>query len=146
MSVYKAARTYGVPGSTLRDRTRGNVDINVSRGFDTIFTTGEEQILHSHIKYMANIGYGYNKLGVQTLARDYALSLNKDLKSAKALTQKLSFSRAQSASREKLNNYYKELSSLMTKHNLTDRPDRIYNTCIDETGINTQHKPLKIGI
>ncbi|KAJ8321428.1 hypothetical protein KUTeg_001020 [Tegillarca granosa] len=30
----------------------------------------------------------------------------------------------------------------MTKHNLTDRPDRIYN--IDETGINTQHKPLKI--
>ena len=34
-----------------------------------------------HVKYMASIGYGYNKSRVQYMARDYVISLNKSVKS-----------------------------------------------------------------
>jgi hypothetical protein len=36
MSVYRAARQYNVPESTLRDRTRGNVDIEAKISQDVI--------------------------------------------------------------------------------------------------------------
>ena len=65
MSVYKAARRYSVPESTLRDRTRGNVDVDVRAGHATLMTAEEEQKLVAHICYMADIGYGYNKSGIQ---------------------------------------------------------------------------------
>ena len=35
--VYIAARQYNVPESTLRDRTRGNISVDATIGFDTIF-------------------------------------------------------------------------------------------------------------
>jgi hypothetical protein len=37
MSVYRAARQYNVPESTLRDRTRGNVDIDTSCIFALLY-------------------------------------------------------------------------------------------------------------
>ena len=72
MTVYKAARLYNVPESTLRDRTRGNVAVDVKNGTGTLMSTEEEQKLVEHIKYMANIGYGYSKSNIQYMARDYA--------------------------------------------------------------------------
>ena len=38
MSVYKAARRYSVPESTLRDRTRGNVYVDARVGHATLMT------------------------------------------------------------------------------------------------------------
>ena len=35
---------------------------------------------------MASTGYGYNKSGVQYMARDYAISLNKPVKSKDSLS------------------------------------------------------------
>ena len=52
VSVYRASRDYSVPESTLRDRTRGLVDLDVKIGF-------EEEKLVGHVSYMAEIGYGY---------------------------------------------------------------------------------------
>lgn len=49
--------------------------------------------------------------------------------------------RAESASRENLNKYYKELHTILTKTNLHDKPENIYN--IDETGFSTEHSPFK---
>lgn len=49
--------------------------------------------------------------------------------------------RAESASRENLNKYYKELHTILTKSNLHDKPENIYN--IDETGFSTEHSPFK---
>jgi hypothetical protein len=49
MSVYRAARQYTVPESTLRDRTRGNVDIEAKVRQDTIFTKDEEKDFVNHI-------------------------------------------------------------------------------------------------
>ena len=68
MSVYKAAREYNVPESTLRDRIRGNICLDAKIGFKTIFTTDEEQQLVDHISFMASIGYGYNKSRIQFMA------------------------------------------------------------------------------
>ncbi|XP_062567747.1 uncharacterized protein LOC134229990 [Saccostrea cucullata] len=161
MSVYKAAKVCSVPESTLRDRTLGIVPIDVSIGFTPIFNREEEEKLVAHIKYMADVGYGYNKRG----AREYAASLGKDLTQQKsnsstlsncwfygflhrwpdlkvASPQKLTTCRAEAASRHKLNSYYKELSSIMTRHNIRQSPEQIYN--IDETGISTEHNQPKI--
>jgi hypothetical protein len=163
MSVYRAARQYNVPESTLRDRTRGNVDIEAKVGQDTIFTKDEEKDFVNHMTYMARIGYGYSKAKIQLVGRDYAQALGKNLRSGESLQlsnnwfygmlkrwpelklvkpQKLSMSRAKAASQENLNKYFKELSSLLTKHNLRNKPSRIFN--VDETGIATEHSPPKV--
>ena len=107
---------------------------------------------------MASIGYGYNKLGIQYMAKDYALSLNKPVKSTDHLSnawfydllkrwpdlkivkpQTLSLARAKCAAKETLANYFRELGTLLTTYNLKDHPERIIN--IDETGISTEHSP-----
>ena len=161
MSVYKAARRYSVPESTLRDRTRGNVDVDARAGHATLMTADEEQKLVAHISYMADIGYRYNKSGIQYMARDYAQSLGREVPSSEQLSncwfygflkrwpelkvvkpQKLSISRAKSASGDVINNYYSELGNILTTNNLTNKPERIYN--IDETGVSTEHSPPKI--
>ena len=36
MSVYRAAREFGVPGSTLHDRTRSNMTLDTRVGVDTL--------------------------------------------------------------------------------------------------------------
>ena len=77
MSVYMAARWYSVSESTLRDRTCGNVDVDARTGHGTLLSADEEQKLVTHISYMADIGYGYNKSGIQYMACDYANSLGK---------------------------------------------------------------------
>ena len=161
MSVRMAARRYSVPESTLRDRTRGIVDIDAIPGHVTLLTANEEQKLVAHISYLADIGYGYNKSEIQYMASDYAHSLGKEVPATEKLSncwfygflkrwpelkvvkpQKLSISRAKSASSEVLANYYTELGNILSANNLTNKPERIYN--VDETGISTEHLPPKI--
>ena len=159
--MYRAARQFSVPESTLRDRTLGLVDLNVTIGFDSIFNKEEEQKLVNHITYMAQIGYGYSKSSIQYMAKDYAESLGKTVKAKQSLSnnwfygfikrwpslkvvkpKKLSISRAKSASRETINNYYKELGTILTTNKLEINPQNIYN--FDETGVNSEHSPPKI--
>ena len=161
MSVYKAAREYNVPESTLRDRTWGNICLDAKIGFKTIFTTDEEQQLVDHISFMASIGYGYKKSGIQFVARDFAVSLGKILKSQEVLSnswfygfmsrwpnlnlvkpQKLSTCRAKNALKENIDKYFRELSNILIQNNLHDKPERILN--IDETGVNSEHSPPKV--
>ena len=118
-----------MPESTLRDKTRGNITLDTKVDVETLFTESEEKLLVEHVKYMASIGYGYNKSGVQYMARDYAISLNKSVKPKNSLSnswfydflkrwldlkivkpQKLAMSRAKCASKENLDNYFKELA------------------------------------
>ena len=86
ISVYRAAKLFSVPESTLRDRTRGLVNLNTVIGFDNIFSDDEERQLVEHVSYMANIGYGYNKMGIQHMAREYPDSLGKSVKSERSLS------------------------------------------------------------
>ena len=137
------------------------MDLDVKIGFDTIFNREEEEKLVGHITYMADIGYGYGASGIRYMAKDFADSLGKHVKAKEALSnnwfysflkrwpnlkvakpQKLSAIRAKSASRETLDKYYKELGTILTKHNLRNKPQNIFN--IDETGVSTEHNPPKV--
>ena len=159
--MYRASRDYSVPESTLRDRTRGLVDLDVKIGFDRIFSAEEEEKLVGHVSYMAEIGYGYGVSGIRYMAKNYAESLGKPVKAKDALSncwfysflkrwpnlkvakpQKLTIVRAKSASRDTLDKYYKELGTILTNHNLRDKPQNIYN--VDESGVSTEHSPPKI--
>ena len=114
--------------------------------------------------YMASIGYGYIKAKIQLVGRDYAQAPGENLRSGESLqlsnngfcgmlkrwlelklvkSQKLSMSRTKAASQQTLNKYFKELSSLLTKHNLINKPSRKFN--VDETGIATEHSPPKVA-
>jgi hypothetical protein len=55
---------------------------------------------------------------------------------------KLAIARAQSASKKKLDSYYKNLSTILAKYNLHAKPEHIFN--VDETGVTTEHSPPKI--
>lgn len=70
---------FQVPESTLRDRTRGNVEPMATLGKEPQFNEREEKDFVDHLVYMANIGYGYTKSNIQTMATEYALSLKKTL-------------------------------------------------------------------
>jgi hypothetical protein len=74
---------FGVPESTLRDRTLGLQPVPTSEVFPSnpgpspTFTSEEEKQLVSHVTYMAGIGYGYSRKDFLTLATDFAVSFNK---------------------------------------------------------------------
>ena len=86
MSVYRASREIRVPESTLRDRTREIITLDTKVGVETLFTESEDKLLVDHVKYMASIGYGYDRLAVQYMARDYAISLYRSVRSKDSLS------------------------------------------------------------
>ena len=76
MSVHGAAKRYQVPLTTLRDRVDGRVNIDcVSSGPPPLFTQEQESYIVEHIKTMSEIGYGYTRAEVLSLASDYAVDL-----------------------------------------------------------------------
>ena len=62
-----------------------------------------------------------------------------DLKIVKP--KKLSLARAKCAQIETLDNYLRELATILKTDNLKDHPQNIFN--IDEPGIRTEHSPPK---
>ena len=88
MSVRGAAKKFGVPDSTLRDRTRGNVSLDAVLGVETFFTKTEEEKLFGHIKHVAAIGHVYTKKNILDVATQYARFLGKDVKGSNGLSVK----------------------------------------------------------
>ncbi|KAH3741522.1 hypothetical protein DPMN_048247 [Dreissena polymorpha] len=66
------------PHNILSDRVKGRVDPQtVMTGQGPLFTTEEEEKLVDHVKYMANLGYGFTITEVVTKATDYEVFLKK---------------------------------------------------------------------
>ena len=119
-----------------------------------------ETALVAHVKDIAACGYGYTRRELAELAGETAFFLNKRDKSTplhnkwvfdflkrwpelKIMKPKgLCMVRAHNATRETLDNYYKELLKILQKYELLEKPHRIFN--VDETGISTEHIPPKI--
>ena len=51
----------------------------------------------------------------------------------------LEIQRTKATSLDCVTNYYNELNQILTKYDLHDKPERIYN--VDEKGLSTSHKP-----
>ena len=86
MSVRGAAKKFGVPTTTLRDRTLGRVPLEAVPGPETLFTKIEEEKLVGHIKQMAAIGHSYNNNSIKEVAKEFALFLGKDVRATKRMS------------------------------------------------------------
>ena len=158
MSVKRAAITYGVPQTTLRQRVLGRVDPETtSSGPSPELNQEEEAVFVEHIKSMARLGYGYTTNEVVSMASNYATFLTKrdeehpfsrkwfrgfmkrwpDLIVTKP--RSLANYRAKAASQTNISEYFKRLHLVLTKLDLLDKPQCIYN--VDEKGTQTEHSP-----
>ena len=77
-SVAKAAKVYGVPTQTLRDRVKGKVNVEAERGGPgPLFTRDEEKNMVDYLMDLYNLGYGFSKLEIASVCSDYAVYLGK---------------------------------------------------------------------
>ena len=157
--VYRAAREHAVPLTTLRDRVDNRVNVDcVKNGPEPVLSEIEEAKLVAHIKELAAVGYGYTRAEVCGMATDFAVTLGKRKKEDQQFSMQwfysflkrwpelhvvkpssLSEQRARCASEVSITNYFMELEHILTKYNLQEKPQSIYN--IDEKGINTETRP-----
>ncbi|XP_060553673.1 uncharacterized protein LOC132714771 [Ruditapes philippinarum] len=161
-NVEKAARSFGVPAQTLRDRTRGAIDPYSCRtGPKTTLTYEEEETLVVHAEVMAELGYGFSNRQFQVMAGElmnhlgrrtetkplsnnwlYAFLSRWKHRLASLTPRKLESTRAKSTTPEAVDNYFKNLEEIMTKYDLQSKPQLIYN--VDETGIQPDHRPPNV--
>lgn len=151
MKVKKAARIYGVPTQTLRDRVLNKIEIDANMGNATLFTEQEEEQLVNHIETLSKLGYGMNraqlavKLGRKSKGEkmsnkwyyDFLKRWESRLKIIRP--RSLESNRAKSLTQEAVDTYYENLNDIMEKYNLKDKPHLIYN--VDETRLQSTHRP-----
>ncbi|KAJ8313769.1 hypothetical protein KUTeg_008330, partial [Tegillarca granosa] len=161
LPVQRAANQFGVPITSLKDRVKLRINIDIVKsGPDPIFSLEQEALLANHVDTMAELGYGYSRLEALNLASYYSVYLgirtqDKPLSlewlysflqrwpSLKIIKPRnLEIARAKSATQSAINNYFKELDKILTSNNLKQRPHAIYN--VDEKGLSLSHKPPKI--
>ncbi|XP_045178154.2 uncharacterized protein LOC123538252 [Mercenaria mercenaria] len=161
VSVCRAAKIFGVPEQTLRDRIHGKIDPDcVTTGRAPVLSLYEESKIVDHLKTMAGYGYGYTKQETVDIATDYAIRLSKRTKS-NPLTlawfegfrnrwpdvkvhkpRSLEQLRAKMANEKNVNTYFDNLRGTLDQYDLHDKPHLIFN--IDEKGISLDHKPPHI--
>ena len=124
------------------------MDVTCS-GPSALFNQDEEALLVEHVKTMANLGYGYTRSEVVSLASKFAVDIGKREEGSGELSmpwyynfikrwpelhsvkpQSLSELRARAASKDNIDTYYEELDRILTLYNLKDKPYCIYN--VDE--------------
>lgn len=156
--VRRAAVSFGVPQTTLRQRVLGRVDPETtSSGPSPELSQEEEAIFVEHLKSMAVLGYGYTASEVVNMASNYAIHLGKrdeahvfsykwfrcfmkrwpELNVTKP--RSLANYRAKATSESTVNDYFQRLDHVLTKFHLKDKPQCIFN--VDEKGIQTEHSP-----
>ncbi|KAJ8315567.1 hypothetical protein KUTeg_007717 [Tegillarca granosa] len=158
LSLRAAARKYGIPVQTLRDRVTGRISLSCSTpGRSPVLDIEEETRLVEHLVNVSRLGYGLTRQEITDLASDYALQLGKRDNSdpltlswfrsfrkrwdiLKVLMQSTQeYVKARSASPEIINRYILDLECILTKYNLQSSPHLIYN--IDEKGFVLNKTP-----
>ncbi|KAH3719970.1 hypothetical protein DPMN_062856 [Dreissena polymorpha] len=114
-------------------------------GQGTLFTTKEEATLVDHVKYMANLGYGFTITEVVAKATGYAVFLKKrtphnplsvkwfhsfrrrwpEIKVVKP--RALSQCRAKSTTEQAVYSYFDNLETIIKNNNLQNKPN-VYTT------------------
>ena len=156
--VKTAARQYGVPQNTLRDRVKGRVNPDTTKtGPDPLFVQEEEIELVNYIKSLAELGYGCTIPEMLAIASDYAVFLKKRKKD-QPLSKKwyigfrsrwpelkdmnlkpLSKLQAIPKTQQAVEDYFKNLEIILLENGLLDKPEYIFN--IDVIKIEYQVEP-----
>ena len=161
-SLRQAAKLYNVPVETLRRRFNGTVTLDCKPGPSTVLTADEEQCLAHYVIEMADRGFGLVSEDLMRTAFTIAERSGRSHPFRNGMAgrgwleafrrrhpeitlrtpQALSYSRAASASKAVVDDFFAKLGALYGRLNLINKPMQVYN--IDETGISVVHKPGKV--
>uniref|UniRef100_A0A2A4J4D1 Ig-like domain-containing protein n=1 Tax=Heliothis virescens TaxID=7102 RepID=A0A2A4J4D1_HELVI len=159
--IREAARSCGVPFSTLQERIKNKNSNKPQLGRNTVFTREQENEMATQVKFLGKIFYGCTSLQIRKMAYEYAVKNNikhnfndtfelagKDwlkgfikrnhLSIRKA--QGMSLNRATAFNKNEVGMFFKLLTELMDKYKFL--PRNIWN--VDETGISAVQDPGKI--
>lgn len=158
LGVNEAARTYGLPFTTLKDRMRGRVVHGTNPGPRPFLDKQEEKLLTDHLVQVAQLGYGKTRKQVlntvENVAREKGV-LQADRKKLSSgwfrrfmeRNPDLSLRRGDATAHVRmdctntaaLNNYFNLLEKYLEK---VESPAQIYN--MDESGIPLDPRPPNI--
>ena len=158
-SVNRAAKLFGVPPSTLKDRLSGRVVHGRKPGPAPYLSPEEEDELEDYVFEACSIGYGKTRRQLKSLAEHVATE--KDILRGRHVTDgwltrfqqrhpKMSLRcgdatahiRMKAVSEENMLHYFALLRKCLEENDLINHPERIYN--MDETGILLDPKPPKV--
>ena len=153
--VNQAARDYGVPLTTLKDRVSGRVIHGTLPGPKAYLNQAEEEELGTFLLQCSRVGYGKTKKDVLRIVESVANEKGVLRKSKitdgwfrRFLERQSHFSlrkgdstahvRMDAINAETLHQYFSLLQDTLKEHGLMDKPHQIYN--VDESGIPFDHK------
>lgn len=161
---------FGVPESTLRDRTLGLQCVPDENGFlpnsgpPPMFSKTQERDLIEHVTYMSTLGYIYSTKEFFRLATDFAISLKKKTESDPQFNtswlsrfrkrnpgltlekpQKLAAMRTEATSEAVLGTYFRDLEVVFQDNNVMDSPHSVWTVIetsivLEQTCSGTCHK------
>lgn len=153
ISVNAAAKQYGVPLTTLRDRVDGRISIETTRPGPPLLMTREEEAEIAHFLHtMARYGYRYTRLSIAEIATDHAVEKGKKRPKSNGLTTKwvdsfinrwpgvreLSFKFKNKLEAEHtVRTYFDEIKKIIDRYKLLEKSDKIFN--IIEVTLQTDH-------
>ena len=160
-SVTRAARSFGVPRSTLHDRVSGRVVHGVKPGPKPYLDDKEEKELSTYLKHCAKVGYGKTRKDVLCIVESATGDRGrlradrvsdgwwrrfKERQGDLSLRQGDSTAhvRFDALNQETIDHYFSLLHDTLSTHGLLDKPSQIYN--VDETGVLKQSRRLKVRI
>ena len=159
MSVSQAAKSHGVPKTTLYDRVSGRVIHGVKPGPRPYLSPTEEKDLGQFLKDCAKVGYGKTRKDVLGIAQSIANEKGL-LKSSRVsegwwrrfLERQADLSlrqgdstahvRMDAINSETIDQYFSLLHDTLSTHGLLDKPAQIYN--VDESGVPLNPRPPKV--
>ena len=160
MSLRKAAEEYGIPRSTLHNKVKGKVAINVKSGTKKHLTDEEKAKLVEFLAGCASIGYAKSRKEVQAIAQQ--IVMHRDPQNTVEITkgwwdsfrcrhpeiklrqaEPLSYARAVATDVQVIEKYFNLLAEILEDNGLTRCPGQVFNC--DETGMPLAHKPPKVA-
>jgi len=151
--INEAARSHGVPSSTLKNRISGRVQHGTKPGPRSYLNNFEEQELGAFFKECSSVGYGKTRKDVMRIAQSVAEEKGVLRRSRithgwwKRFLQRqggdsTSHSRMDALNEDTLKHYFCLLKEVLDEFKLDTCPAQIYN--VDESGIPFDYKTPNI--
>ena len=159
MGVNRAAKEFGVPTTTLRDRLSGRVTHGTNSGPKPYLSSQEEGELTEYLTSTSKAGYGKTRGQVMKIVQHVAKEkgvLRKEKISAGWFRRfrerqpdvslrkgdSMALVRFHCTDKETIGSYYDLLETVMEENDLWDKPGQLYN--VDETGMPLDPPKLRV--